>query len=236
MNKKQYLDALEKELLRHKVSDSGEVLADYEAHFTRKALDGYTEEEIAKRLGAPAEIAVEFLPAAEGEGARKGLGAIRAALIAADLYVIPFFVLLFAWAAAMAACSLGVFALGGYLALGMTSISAIPVLPAAGGLLMGLSILALSVLLFMGFLWFLELAVQMTRAYRRWHGSRWNARHELPLPVMPLLTGKRRRVTRRIVLTSLVCFVVLFAAAFAVMSAQAGTPGFWHHWHWFETV
>jgi hypothetical protein len=239
MNKKQYLDALKKELLQSKVTDVDEVLADYEAHFARKAMDGHAEEEIARRLGNPREIAADFLPDAKAQGnagAGKGRGLVRCALCASDLFALPFFALLFLWAAGMLAGSAGVFALGGYISLGMTFISAIPVLPLVGGILLGLSIVMLSVLLCVASLWFFMLSSQMTRAYLRWHGNRWNARHELPLPVTPQMTGKRLRNTRTIVIVALACLVVLFAAAFLVMSVQAGTPGFWHTWHWFDTV
>ena len=53
---------------------------------------------------------------------------------------------------------------------------------------------------------------------------------------MPQITGKRRRNLRRAVVILLIVLVMLFAAGYIVMSVQAGTPGFWHHWHWFETV
>ena len=237
MNKKQYLDALQKELLQNGVKDVGDVLADYEAHFTRKALDGYTEEEIAHRLGNPVEIAADFLPDAAGQdkaGKAKGLAFIRVGLCLADLLALPFFLVLFLWAIAILAASVGVFALGVYIALGMDLVSVIPVLTVAGGILMGVGIAVFSVLLFLGSVWFLLLSGQMTRAYMRWHGNRWYARHELALPVMPQLTGKKRRFIRRIVLVSLIGCIMLFAAGFIVLSVQAGTPGFWHHWHWFE--
>ena len=237
MNKKQYLDALQKELLQNGVTDVGDVLADYEAHFTRKALDGYTEEEIAHRLGNPVEIAADFLPDAAGQdktGKAKGLAFIRVGLCLADLFALPFFLVLFLWAIAILAASVGVFALGVYIALGMDLVSVIPVLTVAGGILMGVGIAVFSVLLFLGSVWFLLLSGQMTRAYMRWHGNSWYARHELALPVMPQLTGKKRRFIRRIVLVSLIGCIMLFAAGFIVLSVQAGTPGFWHHWHWFE--
>lgn len=239
MNKKQYLDALGRELSQNGVEDIGDVLADYEAHFTRKALDGYTEEEIAHRLGNPREIAADFLPDAATPGkadAAKRPGVTRAGLILADLCALPFFLTLYVWAVAMLAASAAVFALGVYLALGIDAVAVIPVLPVAGGILLGASIAALSVLLFGGSVWFLLLSGQMTRAYLRWHGNRWFGRHGLNLPVMPQATGKKRRFIRNTVLVSLIGCIMLFAAAFIVMSVQAGTPGFWHYWHWFEPV
>lgn len=237
MNKKQYLDALKKELSQNKVADVGDVLADYEAHFARKALDGYTEEEIAHRLGNPREIAADFLPdtTAQGKaGKPKNLGLTRLGLCFADLLALPFFLTLYVWAVAMLAASVAVLALGVYIALGMDLVSVIPVLPVAGGILAGASIAALSVLMFAGSVWFLLLSGQMTRAYFRWHGNRWFGRHGLNLPVMPQATGRRRRFIRRVVLVSLIGCIMLLAAGFIVLSVQAGTPGFWHHWHWFE--
>jgi uncharacterized membrane protein len=237
MNKKQYLNALEKELLRNGVADVGDVLTDYEAHFVRKALDGYTEEEIAHRLGNPTEIAADFLTGVDGwgkAGKPKGLGLARIGLVLADLFAMPFFLVLFLWAIAMLTASVGVFALGVYIVLGIDLITVIPVLPVAGGILSGTGIAAFSVLLFTGSVWVLLMSGQMTRAYLRWHSNRWYARHELALPVMPQLTGKKRRFIRHIVLVSLIGFIMLFAAGCIVMSIQAGTPGFWHYWHWFE--
>ncbi len=76
MTKKQYLDALEKELRSRRVADVEEVLSDYEAHFARKAADGYSEEDIARKLGTPQDIANDFLPltkAAAGTGAPKAV-------------------------------------------------------------------------------------------------------------------------------------------------------------------
>lgn len=239
MNKKQYLEALEKELRQNGVTDADDVLADYEAHFARKLQDGYTEEEIAHRLGNPKEIAADFLPGSgeSGKAAASGSrGLARFALCLLDPFAFLFFLLLFIWAVAIMAGSLGIFALGGYIGLGMTWLSFIPVLPAAGGILMGLCIIAFSVLLFTGSVWFFMLAGQMTRAYRRWHGNRWHARHELALPVMPQVTGRKRRIMRRVVLVTLICFVLLCIASFGVLSIQAGTPGFWHYWHWFDAA
>ncbi|HPJ02805.1 MAG TPA: DUF1700 domain-containing protein [Candidatus Limiplasma sp.] len=239
MNKKQYLDALEKELRQHQVPDVEDVLADYQAHFARKAADGYTEEEIARKLGTPREIAEDFLPlsgAAVADGAPKSRALTRIALCILDLFAFPVFVTLFAWAIGMLAGSLAVLGLGVYLALGLDLIAAIPVLTVAGGILLGVAIVAAAVLLFMGALWFMMLAGQMTRSYLRWHVNRWSGRHELSLPVMPQITGKKRRVFRRVILIALIAFILLSVAGFIVLSVQAGTPGFWHHWRWFDPV
>lgn len=237
MNQKQYLDALEKELRKHQVADVDEVLADYEAHFARKQADGYTEEEIARKLGTPQEIAADFLPelgADTADGPRKAGGMTRVALCLLDLFAVPVFITLYAWAIVMFAGSVAAFALGAYIALGLDLISVIPVLTVAGGILMGVGIAALAGLLFMGSIWFLMLAGQMTRAYLRWHGNRWFGRHELSLPLTPQITGKKRRVIRTVVLVTLIAFILLFVAGFIVLSVQAGTAGFWHHWHWFD--
>lgn len=40
-----------------KPPDAGEILEEYEQHFAFKLADGYTEQEIARNLGSPFEIA-----------------------------------------------------------------------------------------------------------------------------------------------------------------------------------
>ena len=239
MNKKQYLDALETELRQHKVEDVEDVLADYEAHFARKASDGYTEEEIARKLGTPQEIANDFLPAtgmADTGVTHQGRALTRIALCIFDLLALPVFITMFAWAVAILAGSAAVLALGVYIGLGLDLLSFIPVLTTAGGILFGAGMAAMAVLLCTGALWCWMLAVQMTRAYLRWHGNRWSGRHELSVPVMPQMTGKNRRVFRTVVLIALISMILLIAAGFIVLSVQAGTLGFWHHWHWFEAA
>ncbi len=51
MKKHEFMARLENELRRRNVADSADVIEEYEQHFAFKLADGYSEEEIAARLG-----------------------------------------------------------------------------------------------------------------------------------------------------------------------------------------
>ena len=237
MNKAQFLGTLDIELHRAGVADADEVLADYDAHFVRKSLDGYSEAEIARGLGSPQEIASDYRKAEHGETAlRDGSGhrlGIRIALCFVDLLAVLLLALLFTTSLSIAACGLATLAVGFYMAFGLTLPVSLPYMPPEGRLLLGLTILGLATLLLAGAVWFTLFTKQGTRSFGRWHANLWFGRHEVPLPAMPQLRGKPRRILRRIVLFSLILTMLFFSAAYITMAIQAGSLGFWHVWHWF---
>ena len=77
MTRNEYLSALRAELKRRGADDIEDILAEYAEHFACKLADGYSEEEIAARLGEPAQIAAQF-DTARGEARGGGRGAQRA--------------------------------------------------------------------------------------------------------------------------------------------------------------
>lgn len=60
MTKNEFMTRLMNELHRRNVADAAEVAEEYEQHFAFKLADGYSEEEIAAKLGAPEELAAQF--------------------------------------------------------------------------------------------------------------------------------------------------------------------------------
>lgn len=60
MTKTQYLNELRKELKANSVGDIEDIIAEYEEHFDFKAEEGVTEEETARKLSSPQEIAAEY--------------------------------------------------------------------------------------------------------------------------------------------------------------------------------
>lgn len=86
MTKNEFLVSFQKELQKRHIPDWEEVLSEYEQHFALKQADGFIEEEIAAKLGAPAELAAQFEAADEGDKTasrpaahliRFGVGAMR---------------------------------------------------------------------------------------------------------------------------------------------------------------
>ena len=66
MTKLEFMNQLASELHKRNTADAADVLEEYEQHFAFKLSDGYSEEEIAARLGSPADLAVQFEPAPQG--------------------------------------------------------------------------------------------------------------------------------------------------------------------------
>lgn len=61
MNREQFIEQMEKSLLRLPKSARDDILEDYEAHFTIGAEQGKTEEQISAELGNPEELAKTYL-------------------------------------------------------------------------------------------------------------------------------------------------------------------------------
>ena len=81
MTKLDFMAQLEQELKRRGVADADDVLEEYEQHFAFKLSDGYSEEEIAAKLGSPKELAAQFDPAPQKKsGASRELRSLRRVL------------------------------------------------------------------------------------------------------------------------------------------------------------
>ena len=106
MTKSQFLQSLETELKSRRLPDAGEILEEYEQHFSFKLADGYTEQEIARNLGSPFEIAAQFDPQSPKREAPGGRSAIIAGLCLASVPTAGFFLLLAGWGIIVACSSL----------------------------------------------------------------------------------------------------------------------------------
>ncbi len=60
MTKNEFMTQLASELRKRNIADVADVVDEYEQHFAFKLADGYTEEEIAARLGDPVAVAAQF--------------------------------------------------------------------------------------------------------------------------------------------------------------------------------
>lgn len=144
MTKNEFILRLTEALRRQNVADADDVIAEYQQHFAFKLADGYSEEEIAARLGDPAALAAQFAQsgAPEKKSARKPL--LAAGLGLADLFAGMFFLLLIAWGVVMAAAALASGTLAVCLVGGLSIGSLIPPIPYWCGAVMGFAFAALS--------------------------------------------------------------------------------------------
>lgn len=95
MTKNEFLSRLEAELEARRVPEPEDILGEYRRHFEYKLADGYSEEEIAARLGAPEELAAQFEPEREAPHPSRAGSAARSALTwtglgFADMFVLSF--------------------------------------------------------------------------------------------------------------------------------------------------
>lgn len=238
MNKQSFIEELKKGLAARGVADIGDIVSDYEEHFARKLADGYTEQEIAKKLGDPHALALEFGP--EGEAPRKRAGfAAALGVLFLGFIVALLFVVAFAWAAAIA---VGAFALA---LIGISLIAspafftgaiAIAYLPYVPGALMGVALIALALLLAVLAVYSFLLAKKSAVAYFRWQRFVLSGRKTPPYAVFPLAGNRGRRALRRVTVLSFALFMTMTTAAYIAMALMAGNPEFWHVWDWFGSV
>ena len=237
MNKEQYLGALKKALSANRVEDIDDIISEYEEHFAHKLSDGYPEEEIAARLEKPEIIAKQFVivPGTDPQR-RKGANVFgKTGVLFLDFVMLILDAVLYAFVAVFGAAAVGVLAAGAYVvAGGGFLVLPLPVMPVAAGILVGVSLLGLSMLLAIGTVYYALFVTQINRAYFRWHRGVMTGHISPPLSTAPSLNGKLRRRLRSVALISLLVFILAIVAAFVWMSISAGSLGFWHVWHWFE--
>lgn len=234
MTKADYLARLGK-ALEGRVDDLDDILAEYEEHFARKLADGYSEDEVTARLESPEVLAAQFAEAGGKPPARKrNRPFVILGLCLLSPLALAFIAALAVFVAFSGAAALAFLALGLCLVTGLDPLNLIPAMPYAGGLLLGQSSLALSLLAGLGTVYSGLFLGQLWKAYYRWAANRLFSSARPPLPMNPQLGAATRRKLRTAILVALAVMGVSFVAGFAVMAVSAGSPGFWHVWHWFS--
>lgn len=238
MNKQTFIEELKKNLVVRNVADIDDIVADYEEHFARKSADGCTEEETARKLGDPKELAGEF--AAGGATPQKRTNFFRAACAyLADLIVVPLLIVAFAWVAGIAVSALSLLFIGLCLIaapLFPQGVLVIPYLPYLSGALLGASLIAFGLLFGALTAYSALLAGKTAKVFFRWHTYAVTGKKTAPYAVFPLALNKTKRSLRSLTLISVVLFAIAFTAAFVLMVVQAGSVEFWHVWGWFGYV
>jgi uncharacterized membrane protein len=233
MNKEKYMFELEKELKKRDIPDIQEILSEYFEHFDYKLSDGYNEEEISAKLGKPSLIAEEF-DIDNSEESKKMSPKKIVGLSFLGIFSIVFFILLFSWVLVLGALTLALSVSGFCLISTLNINNLIPYMPYLGSFLLGLSLLALSVLSAIGTIYCFLFFKKLTMRYINWNinTSLVNKKHHIP--IVRTLTNKR--LTRKLRETTglfLIIFALTFLTGFIVLSLYAKSIGFWHHFNWF---
>ena len=234
MTKNEYLNQLGAELRKNSISDMDDIISEYEQHFAFKLADGYSEEEIAAKLGAPRAIAAQYESLVNTD--KKSSGSkllLKLALGAAAVFEVLFYITFLAWNLVLGEGALTLGTLGVCLVGGLNIAGLIPYVPYLGSLVLGISVLGLAVIFGAATVYCFAFLRQMIRASIRWHKNMTSASVLPPLPWNPQFKPKMRRGLRTVLLLALAVFGVCFVLAFVIMMLQAGTMGFWHEWSWF---
>ncbi|HHV58727.1 MAG TPA: DUF1700 domain-containing protein [Clostridiaceae bacterium] len=237
MTRNEFLSKLADELKKNNVVDYEDILSEYEQHFAFKMADGFIEEEIAAKLGNPAELASQFASGDEDEKRKGNKATTVIGLCFIDFFAGIFFLLLMAWEVVMAAFSICDGVIAACLIANARPLSIIPPTPWFPGFVIGLSLAALSVLSALGCIYFAAFIRQLMRAYGRFHQNTKAAasgRAVLPsLGIYPRLPAKFSRRIRSAALFFLVMFTTCFVLGFIISVIVSGSLEFWHAWGWF---
>lgn len=237
MTRNEFLSKLADELKKNNITDSDDIISEYEQHFAFKMADGFSEEEIAARLGNPTELASQFESAAEDikSGGKKVTTVIGIGII--DIFAGMFFVLLMAWELIMATFSICSAVIAVCLFSNISPWSLIPRMPYLPSVVFGVSLAALFVLSAVGCIYFAAFIRQLMRSYGRFHKNTMAAATGsavLPsLDIYPRLPAKINRRLRSVALFSVALFTACFVLGMIISMISSGALEFWHAWGWF---
>ncbi|MDW7656920.1 MAG: DUF1700 domain-containing protein, partial [Bacillota bacterium] len=204
MNQKTFLSDLEKNLNERNIDDIAGIVEEYDEHFKFKLADGYSEDEIAARLGSPQDIAAQYKPSGTGRpGGHHGMKALVAAGL--SLLFIPalsVIILFFGWVIVLGALAVASAALGVLLIGGINPVDLIPFMPGFGAVIMGVCFLGLALLSGIGTVYCLRYAIQWVKAYFHWNrrclALAAGRPAAPPIAATPQYTPRARRLLRRL--------------------------------------
>ena len=236
MKKNEFLYRLTSVLEKNQITDAAEIIEEYEQHFAFKLADGYSEEEIAARLGDPEQLAMQYergtSAAAKGSGVLTKIG-----LGFADVFAGLFFMLLAAAGVVIAAAAIVFTAVGVCMIAGTSPYALIPPVPYWCGAIIGVALVALGILAAVGCIYYWTLIRQLVKSFGRFqHNAIAAATGKPVLPSLPAhvqLAPKTNRRLRSLALIALLAFAVCFILGFVACVLSAGTIEFWHTWGWF---
>lgn len=234
MTKQEYLSELKAELAKNAIADADDVVTEYEQHFLFKLADGFTEEEIAAKLGAPQHIAQQFagLPSEHKRGkGRKALLSIWLSLI--GLFEGVLYLTFFGFAVALFGAALVCVGFGVELIAGFNYFNLLPPMPYAGALVFGIVLLSLGLIFFLSALYCFAFLRQMIRASLRWRKNLLSDETLPPLPLNPQFSPKGKRALRGVFLWALLIFGTASVLGYTILALYTHSLGFWHALGWF---
>ena len=236
MTRNDFLSKLASVLEKNQVPDAAEIVEEYEQHFGFKLADGYSEEEIAARLGDPEQLAMQYQKGAASATRQSGV-LTKIGLGCVDVFAAMFFLLLAACGVVITVAAVAFTVAGVCLIFCASPYGLIPAMPYGCGAIFGVALVALGVLTAVGCVYYWALIRRLVKCFGRFHYNTIAAATGNPvlppLPVRVRLAPKANRRLRSLALIALLAFAVCFILGFIVCVLSAGSIEFWHAWGWF---
>ncbi len=233
MTKKEYLEELRKELKLNNVNEIEEVISEYEEHFKFKIDEGLTEEEIAKKLSNPKEIAKEYAvnntPINKYEKYAKTTGVVFMSIPLTMIYI-----LICASVIVLGAFSLASLTAGFCLITTVNIADLIPTMPYFPALMLGVACIGLSVISCIGTIYMFLYIKQWAKVYARWCKNIINNNRYPSLSMHPQNSKKFSSKLKLIAIIGLVCFIATFIVGYISLCISAGSIEPWHTYNWFN--
>ena len=223
MTKNQYLDELKKELKSNNVPDMNDIIAEYEEHFKFKIEEGKTEEEIARKLSSPKEIAKEYakinISINKYEKNAKITGLTFLSIPLSLVYIMI----------CASVVVLGAFSITSL----VTGFCLITNMPYFSSFMAGISFIGLAIIATIGTIYLFLYVKQWGKIYIRWCKNIVNNNRYPSISKHPNLSIRFIFLLRLISIVGLVCFISTFIIAYCSMAIDAKSIEFWHVWNWF---
>ncbi len=235
MNKKEFLDTLKKELKNNNILDEDElndILLQYEEHFYYKLEEGYSEEEITKKLASPIDIAKEYIrPSKQINKYEKATKIFGITML--SIPVLFIYVFMLASVIVVGAFSVVSLTTGFCLMTSLNIANLIPSIPYLPSLVLGIACFGLAILSATGTIYLALYVKQWTKVYLRWCKNVILNNIYPSISKHPKLSKKFASKIKLISVIGLVVFVGAFIVGYFIMCLMAKSLEPWHIWNWF---
>ncbi len=233
MKRIEFLEKLRIELKNNHIQDIEDILEDYVEHFSYKLEEGWTEEEIAKNLGEPANIAKDYLRISDKKSNSSKVPAIIGVSFTSILFA---FIYIFMAVAivGLAAASIISLCLGFCLITTVNIAGIIPAIPYFPSFMLGLAFLAFSLLLAVGTIYLFLYVKHWGKLYFNWSKCVLKQEKFVSTSLHPSFSKKLSSKLKLILIISLIIFVATFIISYFAMCLMANSFEPWHIWKWFD--
>lgn len=233
MTKNEYLNELRKELKLNNANDIEDIIAEYDGHFEFKMEEGLTEEEIAKKLSSPKEIAKEYASDKNNNDAfNKGLRVSFLSAVSIPMGAI--YALIWCSVVVLAGFAISCATLGVCLITTTNIAGLIPYIPYFPALVLGIACLGLAILSAIGTYYMFMYVCRWGKIYIRWCKNVANNSRYPSISKHPQISKKVSSKLKLIAIVGLVCFVSAFVLGYVLMCIASKSIQPWHVWNWFN--